>query len=282
MQPAAGGAGFGHVHNGLPPVECEISADGNERPENRAEHAAFAHVEPVSLDLDDGHRAVALEIHVHRVKKREGRDHVHLQSPHHQQPGQHPEQDVGGRCAERGDDDAAFAADFVHERAVDEKRQRISDRAGGEDQAEVLLRHQVAEGVFGDVEVVASHVKERVSHAEREPVDETAHHEPAVVAHRIVVKIKHNHRRQEKNYRAEIHGSASKKLRMTRFSDSRLFDKQNRPAHAGQRIYCDKSQRKTRLVSCLELAPVTRHSSPARPFLTAVARQRLLCLRWSA
>ena len=51
----------------LPPVEREIDADGNERAKNRAEHAAFADVKPVGFDLDDGHRAVALEIHVDRV-----------------------------------------------------------------------------------------------------------------------------------------------------------------------------------------------------------------------
>ncbi len=72
------------------PVEREIHADGNQRAENRAEDAALAHMKPVGLDLDDGHRAVALKIHVDGVKQRKRDDEVHLPMFHDDEPGQNP------------------------------------------------------------------------------------------------------------------------------------------------------------------------------------------------
>ena len=121
MEPAAGGIGLGEVHDDLAPVERKIHADGNERAKDRAEHAPFAHMEPIRLDLDDGNRAVALEIHVHRIQRRIGDDHVHLQFSHHGEIRQHAEQDVGDGRADGGDEDAAFAANLVHQRPIDQK-----------------------------------------------------------------------------------------------------------------------------------------------------------------
>ena len=83
-----------------------------------------------------------------------------------------------------------FAADFVNQRAVDQKRQRIDQRADGEDDSEILVGHQRAERVLGDVQIVAPHAEKRVGHAERQPVDEAAHHEPPAVPQRVVAEIK--------------------------------------------------------------------------------------------
>ena len=109
----AGAIGLGQVNDCAAPVEGEINADGNERPENRAEDAALAHVEPIGLDLDDGHRAVALEIHVHRIEQRISDDQVDLQMLGDDEPGQHAQRDVGQRRADGGNDDAAFCRRFL-------------------------------------------------------------------------------------------------------------------------------------------------------------------------
>src|ERR1035437_2841298 len=101
----------------------------------------------------------------------------------------HTEQNIRHGRTDGGDDDSAFAADLVHEWTVDQKGKSIDGRADGEDGAELLLGHQAAERVFGDVEIVAAHVEERIGHAERKPVDETAEHEPTAVLERIVAEI---------------------------------------------------------------------------------------------
>ncbi len=74
MKPTARGISFCQFNNPGAPVEGKINADGNQRAENRAEHAAFADMKPVGFDFDDGNRAVALEIHVDRVERGIGGD----------------------------------------------------------------------------------------------------------------------------------------------------------------------------------------------------------------
>jgi hypothetical protein len=105
---------------------------------------------------------------------------------------------------------------------------RVSHRAGAENEAEILLGHQIAERVFGDVEVVAPHAEERVSHAQRKPVDEAPHHKPAAVSQRVVGKIRRNHCRQAKRDRGRIkitwnHSCSVKKNRATRAGSKDLM-----------------------------------------------------------
>ena len=134
----AGGIRLGHSDDGGAPVEREIDADGNQRAENRAEDAAFADVKPIRLDLDDGHRAEALEIHVDRVEQREAGDEVDLQIFCDDEPGEDAEGDVGQRRADGGNDHPAFAAEFfVNERAVDQKGQRINPGAHAKNDSKV-------------------------------------------------------------------------------------------------------------------------------------------------
>ena len=87
------------------------------------------------------------------------------------------------------------------------KRKRVSDRAGGEDQAEIFVRHERAERVLRDGEVVASHVKERVGHPEREPVDESPAQKPRPMLERIVVEINPDDQREADENNAERHAT---------------------------------------------------------------------------
>ena len=186
----ADGIRFGHRHDAAAPIKGKIDAERNERAEDCAEHAALAHVKPVGFDLDDGHRAVALEIHVRCVNKGKGKGEMDFDVFDRDEIGQDAQRDIADGCPERGDDDAAFAAEFfIDERAVDEKRERVHPGAHAENNPEILFGHQGPKGILGNDEIIASHAKEGLGHAEREPIDEAPDHEPAPVAEGIVIKI---------------------------------------------------------------------------------------------
>ena len=137
-----------------------------------------------------------------------------MQSAHDGEIGQHAEQNIRHGRANGGDENAFFAADLVHQRAVDQKGKAINHRADGENGAELLFGHQRAERVLGDVQIVAAHVEERVGHAQRKPVDEAAEHEPPAVLQRVVAKVEQDDHGQAKpdqrigmvqNRREQIH-----------------------------------------------------------------------------
>jgi hypothetical protein len=85
------------------------------------------------------------------------------------------------------------------------RKDNVGKRARGEDQAEILLGHQRAEGVLGDTKVVASHVEKRVRHPQRKPVDEPPDQEPSAVFERVIPEIEAHHDGQNQTHRAEVH-----------------------------------------------------------------------------
>jgi hypothetical protein len=119
---------------------------------------------------------------------------------------------------------------LVNQRAVHHERQRINPRAHAENDSEVRLGHQCSQGAFGHNQVVAAHAQKRVSHPQRKPVDEAAHHEPAPVLHGIVEKIGDHNRHQTK-------GNCD---RIKKIWNHSVAAKQNRAARPGQRISGDK------------------------------------------
>ena len=164
-------------------------------------------MKPVCLDLDDRDRAVALEIHVERVGHRKDRKQPHVNAIGQDQPCDDTERDIGRRRPERGDEDSSFSADFVDQRTVDQKRKSVGDRPGREDKAEIFVRHERAERVLRDGEIVASHVKERVSHPEREPVNEPPAQKPRAMLEWVIVEINPDDERETDENNAERHST---------------------------------------------------------------------------
>ncbi len=194
-----------HVDNRLTPIKREINTERDQRSKNRPEHAALAHMKPVRLHLDDRDRAVALEIHVDRIRDRENRKQPHVNPIRQDQPRDDTERDIRCRRPESGDEDSSFAADPVDERAVDQKRERVGHRPRREDEPEIFVRHERAECVLRDREIVASHVKERVGHPEREPIDEPPAQKPRPMFERIIIEINSDNEREADENNAERH-----------------------------------------------------------------------------
>jgi hypothetical protein len=177
---------LGEVEEPAVDGEREEDAARDHRAEDAREAPALGDVEPVRVDLDDAHRAEALEVHVERVEHAEheaqrgrgaGARHEHVA-----QVEAHGE--VGHQRAGARDEHALATADAVDERAVDHERERVDQRADAEDDAEVFVGHEplgARQLVLGDREVVAPHVEQGVREPEGEPVEEAPHAELACV-----------------------------------------------------------------------------------------------------
>ena len=87
------------------------------------------------------------------------------------------------------------------------KEKRVDDGPGGEDKAEILVRHERAERVLRDREIVASHVEERVGHPEREPVNEPPAQKPRPMLERVIIKINPDNQRETDENNAERHAT---------------------------------------------------------------------------
>ena len=103
----------------------------------------------MGLDFDDRDRAVALEIHVERVGDRKNREQPHVNPTSQDQPGDDAERDIRRGGPERSDEDSRFPTNFVDERTIDQKRERVSNCTGCENKAEIFVRHERAERVLG-------------------------------------------------------------------------------------------------------------------------------------
>src|SRR5207248_7226151 len=108
---------------------------------------------------------------------------------------------------ERGNEDSLFPANFVDERAVDQKRERVGDCPGCENQSEIFVGHERAEGVLRDGEIVASHVKERVSHPEGEPVNEPPAQKPRPMLEGVIIKINPDNEREADENNTQRHAT---------------------------------------------------------------------------
>ena len=173
--------------DGFAPVKREVDAKRDEDPEDRAESAAFTHVEPVRVDLDDRNRAKALEVHVRHVKHDEGPEHgrvrhlAALLRPHRE-----AHEQVRGGGAEGGREDGEPSALPVRERAVHDKGNAIHHGPGAEDPVEVPDHLLAAEGLHAHLQVVTPPVEEGVGRAQNEPVDGSPHAEVEVAQMRQV------------------------------------------------------------------------------------------------
>ncbi len=132
-------------------------------------------MKPGGVDLDDRHRSKALEVHVGAIEHGKPQAQVGVvdraRADHPVEVQTHRQIHRGG--AEGRNQHRPLAADSVGERPVPDKRQTVNDSASAKDEAEVLVRDQGPERVLGDVQVVTTHVQERVGQAERKPVEES-------------------------------------------------------------------------------------------------------------
>ena len=144
--------GLGHVRQRLAPIKREINAEGNESSKERPKNTTLANMEPVSFDFDDGNGPVALEIHIDSINDGERKEHFHVESVRDHQIGQGAQDDVGRAGADRANQHSLLAADFVHQRAVDQERKGINEGPHAENGAKFLIGHLGPQRGLGHIE----------------------------------------------------------------------------------------------------------------------------------
>src|SRR5258708_140594 len=201
-------AHFGHADYGLPPIEGKIDTEGYEGPEYSSENSALSHMKPVGLYLNDGNRPVALKIHVDRVDcgKRCHSSDLHLVG--YQKVSEHPHRNVGKRGAQCRNDNAFLAPNLIHQGTVHEEGYAINEGANSKNPPKILVGHHRAERSFGDGQIIPSHVEEGVGHAQGQPIDEPAGHEPAAMLQRVIVEVQTNYRCKADANHAEVHAKS--------------------------------------------------------------------------
>ena len=152
-------------------VEGHVDPRRDQDPEDAPEGSSLPHVEPVGVDLHDGHGPETLEIHVARVEKREDQeDRVVARLGVEEVHGGQAQEEVHDRRPGGGHEDGEPASQPVRKGSVEKEGDPIDHGPDPEDPAELFLGHQVAQGGLGHGQVVPAHVEEHVGEPQGQPV----------------------------------------------------------------------------------------------------------------